>query len=156
MIVMDMNEDRLAFCRNNMNVENTVTFKGDDSEEQALRDANGGELPTIVIDATGNAQSMANAMNFVAHTGTLVYVGITLGDIVFPHRWLHAKEMNLLSSRNALPGDFARIIKLIEDGKIDTRPWITHRTTLEELPEVFDSYTKPETGVIKAIVSIQD
>ncbi|MAT13531.1 MAG: L-iditol 2-dehydrogenase [Rhodopirellula sp.] len=156
MIVMDMNEDRLAFCRNNMNVEKTVTFKGDDSEEQALRDANGGELPTIVIDATGNAQSMANAMNFVAHTGTLVYVGITLGDIVFPHRWLHAKEMNLLSSRNALPGDFARIIKLIEDGKIDTRPWITHRTTLEELPEVFDSYTKPETGVIKAIVSIQD
>ena len=64
--------------------------------------------------------------------------------------------MNLLASRNALPEDFTRIIKLIEDGQIDTRPWITHRTTLEELPEVFDSYTKPETGVIKAIVSIQD
>ena len=99
---------------------------------------------------------MANAMNLVAHTGTLVYVGITLGEITFPHRWLHAKEMNLLASRNALPEDFTRIIKLIEDGQIDTRPWITHRTTLEELPEVFDSYTKPETGVIKAIVSIQD
>jgi alcohol dehydrogenase len=64
--------------------------------------------------------------------------------------------MNLLASRNALPADFTRIIQLIEQGQIDTRPWITHHTTLQELPEVFDSYTLPETGVIKAIVSIQD
>jgi alcohol dehydrogenase len=64
--------------------------------------------------------------------------------------------MSLLASRNALPADFARIIQLIEQGQIDTRPWITHRTTLQDLPGVFDSYTLPETGVIKAIVSIQD
>jgi alcohol dehydrogenase len=156
LIVMDMNEARLAFCREHMGVENTITFKGDQSEEQAIRDANQGQLPTIVIDATGNATSMANAMNYVAHTGTLIYVGITLGEIVFPHVWLHSKEMNLLASRNALPADFTRIIQLIEQGKIDTRPWITHRTTLQDLPGVFDSYTLPETGVIKAIVSIQD
>jgi len=156
LIVMDRDEKRLDFCRQQMGVENTVTFQGNDSEAEALRAINQGELPTIVIDATGNAASMAYAMNYVAHTGTLVYVGITLDEIVFPHRWLHAKEMNLLASRNALPGDFTRIIQLIENETIDTSPWITHRTTLDDVPSVFDSYTQPETGVIKAVVTVQD
>ena len=55
---------------------------------------------------------------------------------------------------SALTADFARIIRLIEDGRIDTRPWITHRPAFEELIDVFPSYTRPETGVIKAIVDV--
>ena len=50
--------------------------------------------------------------------------------------------------------DFRRIIGLIEDGAIDTTPWITHRTAFEELIDVFPSYTRPETGVIKAVVAV--
>jgi alcohol dehydrogenase len=60
----------------------------------------------------------------------------------------------LLASRNALPGDFTRIIDLIQTGQIDTRPWITHRSSMETLVGDFPSYTRPETGVIKAIVEI--
>ena len=62
--------------------------------------------------------------------------------------------MTLLASRNALPQDFDRIIKLIEEGKIDTSPWITHRSSFDELIAHFPSYTKPETGVIKAMMSL--
>ena len=51
-------------------------------------------------------------------------------------------------------GDFAQADVLIEDGRIDTKPWITHRAGFAELPEIFPSYTKPETGVIKAIVEV--
>jgi alcohol dehydrogenase len=43
---------------------------------------------------------------------------------------------------------------LIESGQIDTRPWITHRTTFDSLIGDFPSFTKPETGVIKAVVEI--
>jgi threonine dehydrogenase-like Zn-dependent dehydrogenase len=53
-----------------------------------------------------------------------------------------------------LPGDFTRIIQLIEEGRLDTRPWITHRAAFDELIDVFPSYTRPETGVIKAIVAV--
>ena len=66
----------------------------------------------------------------------------------------HRPEGTLLCSRNALPGDFTRIIGLIEAGQIDTTPWITHRTTLAELPAAFPSYLLPETGVVKAVVEI--
>ena len=154
LIVLDMNQARLDFCTQTMGVDHTVRFTGDGSELDRLRDLTGGNLPTIVVDATGNAASMSNALNYCAHTGKLVYVGITLDEVHFPHRLMHAKELTLLASRNALPRDFRRIIRLIEAGKIDTRPWITHRTPFDGMIDVFDSYTRPETGVIKAIIDV--
>jgi alcohol dehydrogenase len=152
--VMDMNPERLAFCGRTYGVKNTVLAKGNGSELDELRRITARELYPIVIDATGNAASMSKALHYVAHTGTLVYVGITTQEITFPHKWLHVREATIKASRNALPDDFRRIIKLIEEGRIDTGPWITHRTTFDKLPGVFDSYTKAETGVIKAMVAV--
>ena len=48
------------------------------------------------------------------------------------------------------------IIGLIEDGTIDTAPWITHQVTFDEIPERFDSLIRPETGVLKAIIEVTD
>lgn len=152
--VLDMNVARLKFCKNTMGVDHVVEFKGDGSEVQALKDITDGVLPTVVIDATGSSKSMSNALNYVAFTGRLVYVGITTDEVHFPHPLMHRREMTLFASRNSLPADFGRIIGLIESGQIDTRPWITHRTPFEELIGAFPSYTKPETGVIKAVVEV--
>jgi alcohol dehydrogenase len=44
---------------------------------------------------------------------------------------------------------------LIEDGRIDTRPWITHHAPLEGMIAEFPRWLKPETGVVKAIVEVQ-
>ena len=60
----------------------------------------------------------------------------------------------LLCSRNAMPGDFTRIIGLIEAGRIDTRPWITHHVPMAGLVEEFPRLIRPETGAIKAIVDV--
>lgn len=155
LIVMDVNPQRLDFCREKMGVRHTVAFQGDGREEPALRELTGGHLPTVVIDATGSARSMSAALNYVAHTGKLVFVGITTENIAFPHPLMHRREMTLYASRNALPDDFDRIIQLIEAGRIDTRPWITHRTGFDELIAQFPSYLRPETGVIKAIVEVE-
>jgi alcohol dehydrogenase len=110
----------------------------------------------VVIDATGNSASMASAFGLIAHGGRLVFVGITTDEVRFRHPVFHKPEGTLLCSRNALSRDFARIIGLIEAGRLDTRPWITHRTAFEELIDVFPSYTQPETGVIKAVVEVGD
>ena len=151
-IVMDMNEERLRFCRDVMGVKHTL--QPSDRLDADLRDLTDGHLPDAVIDATGSAASMSSAFGLVAPAGRLVYVGITTGEVTFRHPTFHRPEGTLLCSRNALPGDFTRIIGLIESGRIDTKPWITHRVGLGDLPEVFPSYTRPETGVIKAIVEV--
>jgi alcohol dehydrogenase len=155
-LVMDMNEKRLNFCRTKMGVPRTIRNSGDGSEVERLKEACGGNFSDLVIDATGSNKSMSNALNYCAPAGRLVYVGITQQEISFPHApVMHRRELTLLASRNALPPDFTRIIKLIEEGKIDTRPWITHQATFDNLIENFPSFTKPETGVIKAVVTVE-
>jgi alcohol dehydrogenase len=154
-IVLDLNQQRLDFCKAKMGANDTVLSRGDGSEIQVLKELTHGILPTVVIDATGSNKSMSHALNYAGFTGRVVYVGITTAEVSFGHPLMHRRELTLLASRNALPQDFGRIIKLIEDGKIDTRPWITHRSRFDELISLFPSYTKPETGVIKAMMSIE-
>src|SRR3712207_7005596 len=47
------------------------------------------------------------------------------------------------------PEDFRRIIHLMEAGRIDTTPWITHRASFDDTVREFPSWVRPETGVIK-------
>jgi alcohol dehydrogenase len=153
--VLDMNPRRLDFCRRTMSVQHTIHVQGDGSELPPINDITGGSLFPVVFDATGSTRSMCNAFQYVAHTGRLVFVGIVTDAISFPDPLLHRREMTVLASRNALPADFTRIIQLIEDGRIDTRPWITHRSAFGDLIENFPAYTRPETGVVKAMVEIE-
>ena len=154
-IVMDLNEQRLEFVREKMSVSDTILSNGDGSELETLKAMTGGNLAQVVIDATGSNKSMSHALTCCGFTGRLVYVGITQAELTFPHApVLHRRELTIMGSRNALPPDFTRIIKLIEDGKIDTRPWITHQANFDELIAVFPSWLKPETGVIKALVTV--
>jgi len=152
--VLDLNEKRLDFCRSTMGVHHTIKPDGKGSELKELERITGGGLPTIVVDATGNTQSMNNSFNYVEHTGRLVFVGIVTSDIAFHDPLFHRREMTRFASRNSVPADFKRIIQLIEDGKIDTRPWITHHSSFDSLIADFPSFTKAETGVIKAVVEV--
>ncbi len=152
--VLDLNERRLEFCRETMGVEHAVFGKGEASDLCELERITGGRLFPLVLDATGSHRSMSRAAHYVGHSGRLVFVGITTQEMHFPHPLVHRREMALLASRNALPQDFSRIIRLIEEGAIDTRPWITHRSTFDSLIEDFPAYTRLETGVVKAMIEM--
>jgi alcohol dehydrogenase len=151
-IVLDVNPARLDFCRNVMRVSHTL--QPVEGFEKQLKELTDGHGPDVVIDATGSVASMSAAFGLIAHGGRLVYVGITTEEVKFKHPTFHRPEGTLLCSRNALSPDFGNIIRLIEDGTIDTRPWITHRTAFEDLIGVFPSYLQPETGVVKAVVAV--
>ncbi|MEI6239325.1 MAG: zinc-binding alcohol dehydrogenase family protein [Planctomycetia bacterium] len=154
-IVMDMAEGRLAFVRETMGIADTVAAKGDASDETAVAAFTDGRMCDVVVDATGSNVSMAKALAACSFGGRLVYVGITQADLVFPHApIMHRRELTILASRNALSRDFARIIRLIEDGSINTRPWITHAIPFADTIRVFPSLLEPTSGVIKAVVEM--
>ncbi|MBM4070691.1 MAG: zinc-binding alcohol dehydrogenase family protein [Planctomycetes bacterium] len=155
-IVMDMNRQRLDFCRQAMGVADTILSTGDGSELRALEELTDGNLAEVVFDATGSDKSMSRALEYVAFAGRLVFVGITTQEIRFAHPLMHRRELTLLASRNALPADFTRIIGLIEQGRIDTRPWITHRAAFTDMIELFPRWLQPETGTVKAMVLVSD
>lgn len=156
LVVMDLVPSRLEFCRQSMGVQHTILATGPDGGLEELRRLTDGVLAHVVIDATGSNKSMSRCLEFAAFGGRVVYVGITQAELSFPHApVLHRRELTLLASRNALPADFGRIIELIETGRLDTRPWITHRTRFDRLSADLPTFARPESGVIKAVVEVE-
>jgi threonine dehydrogenase-like Zn-dependent dehydrogenase len=107
-----------------------------------------------VIDATGNAKSMAGTFELAAHGGRIVFVGLIQGDVTFSDPNFHRRELTLCASRNATSNTFREIIRLIEAGKIDTTPWITHRFELAETPRVFPASIAGNPSVLKAMITV--
>jgi 2-desacetyl-2-hydroxyethyl bacteriochlorophyllide A dehydrogenase len=149
--VMDISESRLGFCRERLGVKHTLR-PGDDAPAQLQ--AIGGNLPTIIIDATGSPKSMAGTFTLAAHGGRIVFVGLFQGDVTFNDPNFHRRELTVCSSRNAVPATFREIIALVENGQVDTQPWITHRFALAETPTIFPEKIAGNPAVLKAMVEV--
>jgi 2-desacetyl-2-hydroxyethyl bacteriochlorophyllide A dehydrogenase len=152
-IVLDINPQRLEFCRDQLKVHHTINALIEDPLE-TLKQITSGDLPTAVFDATGNPKSMMGAFAYPAHGGRIVFVGLFQGDVTFNDPHFHRRELTVLSSRNARSEDFTRIIDLVENGSINTTPWVTHRASFSEVIGEFPGWTKPESGVIKALIEL--
>lgn len=152
-VMADVSDARLGFSRDRLALAATLRVPPEQAAD-AVRAACGDRLPSFVFDATGSAASMAAAFGFVAHAGTLVFVGLVQADVAFHDPDFHRREMTLLASRNALPADFARVVAALESGSVDPRTWITHRATLDEVPAVFPGWTDRAQGVVKAMIEI--
>jgi 2-desacetyl-2-hydroxyethyl bacteriochlorophyllide A dehydrogenase len=146
--VMDISPSRLEFCRRQFGVTHTLSPAEGASR---LREMGGGELPTIILDATGNAGSMASTFELAAHGGRIVFVGLFQGEVRFDDPNFHRRELTLCASRNGLSSTFRTIIQRIERGEIDTKPWITHRFALAETPEIFPAVSRAP-DLLKAMI----
>lgn len=148
--MMDINPRRLAFCHDVLKFEYTIDAR--ETAKETILASFAGDLPTVVFDATGNSASMHKAFEFLAHSAKLIFVGLFKGDISFNDPFFHSHELSVLASRNATASDFDWVIKSLQNGLISLDKWITHRATPEQLIADFDSWTKPETGTIKAML----
>jgi 2-desacetyl-2-hydroxyethyl bacteriochlorophyllide A dehydrogenase len=152
-IVLDINAARLEFCQKQLRVPYVINA-AQENVLDSLKGITNGDLPTLVFDATGSPKSMMSAFEYPAHGGRMVFVGLIQSEITFNDPNFHRRELTLLATRNARPEDFTRIIRLIEAGRIDTTPWITHRAPFINVLAEFPKWTRPETGVIKAMIEV--
>jgi threonine dehydrogenase-like Zn-dependent dehydrogenase len=121
---------------------------------EQLRTITGGDMPTVVIDATGSLKAINNAFQYLAHGGRFMLVGLQKGDISFSHPEFHKREATLMSSRNATREDFEHVIASMKAGLVDPTTYITHRVDFGQVQEEFASWLDPATGVIKAMVTL--
>ena len=149
-LAMDISDERLEFCQRVANIAGIINPTQGDAAAQ-IRAFNGGDLPMCVMDATGHAASMAGTFELVAHGGRIVFVGLFGGEVCFDDPNFHKRELTLMGSRNATASDFERTIGLIEAGRIDTTPWITHRLKLGEVAEKFAAM-QGAAGLVKAMI----
>lgn len=152
-IALDLNESRLAFCREKLGVSHTINASAPDVLEQ-LKTITNGDMPTIVIDATGSLRAINTAFSYLAHGGRYVLVGLQKGDISFSHPEFHKREATLMSSRNATRADFELVIASMKKGLVDPTTYITHRVGFGQVSDEFASWLDPANGVIKAMVTM--
>ncbi len=152
-IALDMNEQRLNFCREWAGVDYTVNVASSNAQEEMMNITNG-EFASAVFDVTGNANSMSNAYKFAAHGGRLIYVGLVQADVSFPDPEFHKRELTLLSSRNATRDDFEYVIQSIKEGNIDTDAFITSKTPFDQITQKFETFMNPDSNTIKAMITL--
>lgn len=152
-IAMDINEHRLQFCKDKLKVPYVVNALAPNVVEQ-LMDITNGDMPTVVIDATGSLKAINNAFQYMAHGARYVLIGLQKGDISFSHPEFHKREGTLMSSRNATRQDFEQVIKNLKQKKINPATYITHRVMFDEVSAEFENWLNPANGVIKAMVEV--
>ncbi|MEQ9377245.1 MAG: zinc-binding alcohol dehydrogenase family protein [Imperialibacter sp.] len=152
-IAMDINDQRLAFCKEKSIVALTVN-PSEGNPVETIKDITAGSMPTVIFDATGSLFAINKAFSYMAHSARYILVGLQKGDISFSHPEFHKREGTLMSSRNATREDFEHVLACMKSKLIDPGTYITHRVTFDKVKKTFDSWLDPKTGVIKAMVEI--
>lgn len=154
-IALDINESRLQFCKTNKKALHTINALKDDVVA-SLRAITNDDMPTVVIDCTGNQKAINNALAYLAHGGRFVLIGLQKNELIFSHPEFHKRECTLMSSRNATREDFDFVINAIINHQLHPGSYITHRVKFNNLKNEFASLLDPSSSVIKAIVDMVD
>ncbi|HEX2534074.1 MAG TPA: zinc-binding alcohol dehydrogenase family protein [Chitinophagaceae bacterium] len=152
-IALDLNEGRLQYCRQQLGIAHTLSAASEDVVRR-LEEITSGDMPTVVIDATGSTAAINKAFSYMAHGGRFVLIGLQRDPISFSHPEFHKREGTLMSSRNATRQDFEQVINRIKSGSVQPTRYITHRAPFREVKEVFPRWLDPASGVIKAMVEM--
>jgi 2-desacetyl-2-hydroxyethyl bacteriochlorophyllide A dehydrogenase len=152
-IALDINAQRLAFCQEKLKIGHTINALTDDVTAR-LQEITNGDMPSVIIDATGSQKAINNAFQYMAHAARFVLIGLQKGDISFSHPEFHKREATLMSSRNATREDFDHVISAMKQQLIDPANYITHRVQFDEVANQFASWLDPANGVIKAMVEV--
>lgn len=151
-IALDVNDLRLRFCKEILGIEYALNAMAPDLHHQIAAITNG-DMPTVIIDATGNQKAINNAFRFMAHSGKYVLIGLQKGEVSVSHPEFHKREGTLMSSRNATRSDFEYVMACMENKIVDPRIYITHQLQFGEVKEKFAS-TFGSGEVIKAIIHV--
>ena len=154
-IAMDVSESRLSFCKQQLKIQYSVNAADVDAIQQ-LRQITNNDMPTVVIDCTGNLKAINQAFQYMAHGAKYVLIGLQKEAISFSHPEFHKREATLLSSRNATRADFNFVINSIKNGLVNPSTFITHSVGYEDLAAQFNLFLDPAAGIIKAMVHMEE
>jgi len=149
-IALDVDDNRLAYAKD-LGAAHTLSARDSDIHEQ-LATITGGDMPTLLFDATGNTTAINNAFQYMAHGARYVLVGLQKEEIHFSHPEFHKREGTLMSSRNALASDFAYVMQRMGDRSLDAQQFITRRVNFADAADLFRDPSKPLLSGIKTVI----
>lgn len=153
-IAMDTNANRLRYAKELLQVDAIINPTVEDVMT-LLKSMTNGDMPTVVIDATGNHKVLEEAFSYIAHGGRYVLVGIQKNHLSFSHPEFHKREATLMSSRNATLPDFNFVIDCLKEHKVNVQNYITHHLPFNTITSDFESLRDSHTHVLKAVIDFR-
>ena len=113
-----------------------------------------GRGPDVVIEAIGTPATFRTAVEEVAFTGRVVYIGYAKELVSYETRLFVQKELDILGSRNALPEDFRAVIALLEARKFPVDQAVSLIVPLEEAGQALHSWSENPSHYKKIMVRL--
>ena len=124
----------------------------DPSEVEAYPFPAGGVDHVLV---TAHPSVIPTALNICNRGGIVSFLAIAYGDdrmVSIDSCYVHEMKLQLRAS-NASPAlYFPECLRMIESGAVDTAALISHRCTLEELPEAVPAFAKDRENGVKCVM----
>lgn len=138
-IGIDVADEKLEIARK-AGAQETI-HSGRQNTADALRKLTGGHGPEVVIEAIGLPETFRAAVEIVASTGRVVYIGYAKEPVCYETRFFVQKEVDILGSRNAQPENFREVIAMLEAKQFPADSTVTTVAPLDEAPELLRAWS---------------
>jgi threonine dehydrogenase-like Zn-dependent dehydrogenase len=151
-IAIDLDDAKLATAAK-VGATDIIHSTREDVRER-LRDITGGDGPDVVIEAIGLPETFRMAVEEVASTGRVVYIGYAKEPVAYETKLFVQKELDILGSRNALPGDFLEVMAMLDAGKFPVEDAVSAIVPLDEAPSILSQWSANPAAYTKIMVQI--
>jgi threonine dehydrogenase-like Zn-dependent dehydrogenase len=151
-IAVDLDEEKLRIAKK-AGAEHIVNSAVGSLHEQLL-ELTAGRGPDVIVEAVGHPQTFRAAVEEVAFTGRVVYIGYAKETVAYETKLFVQKELDILGSRNAQPADFQAVMAMLENGNFPVEDAVGSIVPLEEAPAVLDAWSANPTKFTKIMVQL--
>ena len=116
----------------------TIDVQSESDPVKAILDHSDGRGADVVIEASGACIACEQALDFVKVAGHISLLGVRgrSAEVNLDH--MIEKELTMTGTWGTLPSSWVTTLRLMETGKIDVLPLITHRLSLDEWERGFE------------------
>jgi threonine dehydrogenase-like Zn-dependent dehydrogenase len=152
-IAIDMDDQKLETARKAgaLHLINTAR----EGLHDRLAEITSGSGPDVVIEAIGLPLTFRAAIEEVAFTGRVVYIGYAKEPVSYETRLFVQKELDILGSRNALPEDFHEVIRMLEAGRFPVEDTVSAIVPPEQAPAMLAAWSANPGRFTKIMVQFQ-
>ena len=149
-IGIDVDDCKLSLAKKTGAAETINTSKT--SLHQSLLDLTNGLGPDVIIEAIGLPQTFRAAVEEVAFTGRVVYIGYAKEPVAYETRLFVQKELDIMGSRNALPEDFRQVILMLEGRQFPVDDAVSSILPIHEAPDILRAWSDDPARFTKIMI----
>lgn len=102
----------------------------------------------------GRTETFLAAIELVAFTGRVVYIGYAKEPVTYETKLFVQKELDIVGTRNALPEDFREVIRMLEAGNFPVDDAISATVTMDQVPEWLRHWDLRPDQITKIMVKV--